>query len=31
MEPEEEGKEVSCEHLEGLMTGIDESVTREQA
>jgi len=27
MEPEEEGKEVSCEHLDGLMTEIDGSVT----
>jgi len=31
MEPEEEGKEVSCEHLGGLMTGINGSVTGKQA
>jgi len=31
MEPGDIGKEGGCEHLDGLMTGIDGSVTREQA
>jgi len=31
MEPGEEREGCSCEHLDGLMTGIDGSVTREQA
>jgi len=30
MEPGEEENAVGCEHLDGLMTGIDGSVTREQ-